>query len=97
MIIFFFQVKVMIAEQNKHPEEYVKMFQQYMHLINGQSERETEAYVSEEHTFDEFKERVLYFDNLGKVINNEISKVRLLCFLALSELKWIKAYDWRIK
>ena len=69
------QVKVMIAEQNKHPEEYVKMFEQYMHLINGQSEKETEAYISADHTFDDFKGRVLYFDNLGKTINNEITKV----------------------
>ena len=46
-----------------------------MHLINGSSERETDEYVSQEHTFDEFKEKVIYFDSLGKTINNDISKV----------------------
>ena len=45
-----------------------------MHLINGQSEKETEAYISEDHTFDQFKEKVLYFDILGKTINNDIPK-----------------------
>ena len=69
------EVKRMITEQNRLPEEYVKIFEDYMHLINGQSERETESYVSEDHTFDDFKAKVLYFDNLGKVINNDIPKV----------------------
>ena len=69
------EVNKMVTEQNLLPEEYVKMFEEYMHLINGISEKETDAYVSEEHTFDEFKEKVIYFDTLGKTINNDISKV----------------------
>ena len=68
-------VKTMVNEQNLYPEEYVKKFEEYMHLINGSSERETDEYVSQEHTFDEFKEKVIYFDSLGKTINNDISKV----------------------
>ena len=69
------EVKEMVLEQNKRPEEYVKMFEKYMHLINGSSEREIDAYLQENHTFDEFKEKVLFFDKLGKTINNDISKV----------------------
>ena len=68
-------VRKIVAEQNKMPIEYVKMFEQYMHLIDGSSEKSTDQYVTEEHTFDEFKEKVLFFDILGKTINNEIEKV----------------------
>jgi dynein heavy chain len=51
------------------------MFNEYMHLIDGKSERDTDAYVAENHPFEDFKERVLYFDNLGRNINNQIPKV----------------------
>ena len=68
-------VRNIVAEQNKLPMEYVKMFEQYMHLIDGSSEKNTDSYVTEEHTFDEFKDKVIFFDRLGKTINNEIEKV----------------------
>ena len=51
------------------------MFEEFMHLIDGTSEKSTETYVNEDHSFDEFKEKVLYFDKLGKTINNDIEKV----------------------
>lgn len=69
------EVRKIVAEQNKVPTEYIKMFETYMHLIDGTSEKSTDSYVNENHTFDEFKEKVLYFDNLGKTINNDIEKV----------------------
>lgn len=68
-------VRKIVGEQNQMPMEYVKMFEQYMHLIDGSSEKSTDQYVTEQHTFDEFKEKVIFFDTLGKTINNDIEKV----------------------
>ena len=56
------EVRKIVEEQNKVPSDYIKMFEEYMHLIDGTSEKSTEAYVSEDHSFDEFKEKVLYFN-----------------------------------
>ena len=69
------EVRRIVQEQNKVPTEYIKMFEDYMHLIDGTSEKSTDSYVNEDHTFEEFKEKVLYFDTLGKTINNDIEKV----------------------
>ena len=45
-----------------------------MYLIDGRAEQETNAYITEIHTFDEFSKKVLFFDELGKTLNDSLSK-----------------------
>ena len=49
------------------PIEYVKAYDPFIYLIDGRAEVEIEAYITESHTFDEFSEKVKFFDELGKI------------------------------
>ena len=48
------------------PVEYVKAYDPFIYLIDGRAELEIEQYITEAHTFDEFSQKVKFFDELGK-------------------------------
>ena len=45
-----------------------------MYLIDGRAEFEIEQYVKEAHTFDEFSQKVHFFDHLGKTLTSDLPK-----------------------
>ena len=49
----------------KGPVEYVKAYDPFIYLIDGRAELEIEQYITEAHTFEEFSQKVKFFDDLG--------------------------------
>jgi hypothetical protein len=45
-----------------------------MYLIDGRAEVEIEQYVKDCHTFDEYSEKVHFFDGLGKTLTSDLPK-----------------------
>ena len=45
-----------------------------MYLIDGRAEFEIEQYVKEAHTFDDFSQKVHFFDHLGKTLTSDLPK-----------------------
>ena len=61
----------------KGPQQYIKDYDKFIYLIDGRAEQETNAYITENHTFDEFSKKVLFFDELGKTLNDSLPKGEL--------------------
>jgi hypothetical protein len=55
-----------------------------MYLIDGRAELEIDQYVKDGHTFEEYSEKVHFFDQLGKTLTTDLPKevnlVQLLNF-----------------
>ena len=45
-----------------------------MYLIDGRAELEIEQYVKDGHTFEEYSEKVHFFDALGKTLSTDLPK-----------------------
>ena len=67
-------VRAVVKEQSKGPQEYIKEYDRFMYLIDGRAETEIEAYVKECHSFEEFSEKVRFFDELGKELIGSLPK-----------------------
>ena len=75
----------MVAEQSKGPQEYIKEYDKFIYLIDGRAEEEINTYITENHTFEEFSEKVKFFDELGKTLNDSLPKGKLdFCKYSLS-------------
>ena len=76
-------VKCVLEKQSKHPIDYIKVFHQFLYLINGEAEMETNNYIQEDHKFEDFASRVRFFDNL---CNETLSKLPKQINLGMFEL-----------
>ena len=63
-----------VAEQSKGPEEYIKEYDKFIYLIDGRAEQEINTYITENHTFEDFSNKVKFFDELGKTLNDSLPK-----------------------
>ncbi|XP_071743282.1 dynein axonemal heavy chain 7-like [Lepeophtheirus salmonis] len=64
-----------IRIQSQKPREYIKNYDTYMYLINGQADEDINDYVKEPHSFDEFSEKVISFDKLGKTLEETLPPI----------------------
>lgn len=58
------QLLSLLDDQRIGPELRVQDFDEYMPLINGEAQEEVEKFLSEEHTFDEYVEKILYYKEI---------------------------------
>ena len=63
-------VRTVVGEQMQGPQKYIKEYDKFIYLIDGRAEDEINKYVLENHTFEEFMEKVNFFVDLGKTIND---------------------------
>jgi dynein heavy chain len=61
-------VKTVVAAQSKFPQEYIKEYDKFLHLIDGRAEKETEEFIQQPREFEECSEKVKFFDCLGNTI-----------------------------
>lgn len=54
----------LLDDQRIGPELRVQDFDEYMSLINGEAQEEVEKFLSEEHTFDEYVDKILYYKEI---------------------------------
>ena len=50
----------------------MKAYDPFIYLIDGRAELEIDQYIQESHTFQEFAEKVKFFDDLGTIFYNYV-------------------------
>ena len=63
-----------MAEQSKHPQEYIAEYDRFLYLIDGRAEQEVEQYIKESHEFEELSEKVRFFDDLGTTLTTSLPR-----------------------
>lgn len=58
----------LLDDQRIGPELRVQDFDEYMPLINGEAQEAVEKFLAEEHTFDEYVEKIMYFKEIQENI-----------------------------
>ncbi|KAI4465685.1 dynein axonemal heavy chain 7-related [Holotrichia oblita] len=69
------QLFTLLDDQRIGPELRVQDFDEYMPLINGEAVEEVEKFLSGEHTFDDYVEKILYYKEIQDNIPTKMEHV----------------------
>lgn len=76
-------VEEVVRDQAKLPADYMKQYDKFLSLINGEAEAEVQEYLSHSHEFEEFSAKVVSQDDL---VNNQLARLPKEVELGMFEL-----------
>lgn len=76
-------VDEVVQDQAKLPADYMKQYDQFLPLINGDAEAEIQEYLTHSHEFEEFSAKVVSLDDL---VNSQLARLPKVINLGMYEL-----------
>ncbi|XP_033628553.1 dynein heavy chain 7, axonemal-like isoform X2 [Asterias rubens] len=68
------KIRDIIGEESVIPKEHLKIYDKYNFLINKQADTDVEAFMAEEHSFEEYAREVRKYNKLGDEISYNTRK-----------------------